>query len=65
MSLRQRGTVTRGHRITITEALAKKLDVVDGDFYEAETYSNDKILLTFFRAGTRTPNKKAKKENVT
>ena len=62
MGLRQRGTVTRGHRITITEALAKKQDVVDGDFYEAETFKDDKILLTFFKAGTREPNKKVSKE---
>lgn len=53
MSLKDRGLVTRGNRITIPKVMGRTLDIIEGDFYEAESYGKDKILLTFFKVGDR------------
>jgi len=53
MSLRERGQVISGCRVTIPDTIKKKLDIRKGDFFEMEVYGNEKILITFFKVGKR------------
>jgi len=51
--MRERGQVISGFRITIQDKVRKELKIKLGDFYEMETYGEDKILITFFKVGKR------------
>jgi bifunctional DNA-binding transcriptional regulator/antitoxin component of YhaV-PrlF toxin-antitoxin module len=55
MSLRDRGQVISGRRITIPDKIADTIDVQVGDFFEIETIGKnmDKLLITFFKVGKR------------
>ena len=55
MSLRDRGQVISGRRITIPEKIADDMDIQIGDFFEIEIIgkNKDKLLITFFKVGKR------------
>jgi len=61
MSLRDRGQVISGRRITIPDKIADTIDVQVGDFFEIEIIGKnvDKLLITFFKVGKR----KAREDN--
>lgn len=48
-----RGKVISGFRISIPKEIRDQLCIKIEDFYEAEVYGTDKLLITFFKVGKR------------
>jgi hypothetical protein len=51
--IRDHGLIIKANRLTIKKKTVKRLGLKEGDYWESETYGENKLLFTFTKTAKR------------